>query len=153
LGKDFPEEQIICCTGPHYFLYPPHDRWPLNKWFVEEYFKRYGKYPAYPCYHAYQAMYVYKHAVEKAAALVGGWPELDEITKAMEGLSIQTPSGHLRIGKDHDAVEDYLVGFTKRVPGYPFPILDPKRMEIFPGHMVHPPEGIRTVDWINSWKL
>jgi len=152
VGKEYPEEQIICCAGTHYFLYPPHDKWPLNKWFVEKYQKRFGKYPTYPCYHAYQAMYTYKHAVEKAAGLVGGWPTIEEIAKAAVGLSIQTPSGHLMIREDHNGVEDVLLGFSKRVPGYPFPILDPKRLEVFPAHMVNAPVGIRTVDWINSWK-
>lgn len=153
VGKEYPEEQIICCAGTHYFLYPPHDKWPLNKWFVEEYQKRFGKYPTYPCYHAYQAMYTYKHAVEKAAGLVGGWPTIEEIAKAAVGLSIQTPSGHLMIREDHNGVEDVLLGFSKRVPGFPFPILDPKRLEVFPAHMVNAPVGIRTVDWINSWKV
>jgi branched-chain amino acid transport system substrate-binding protein len=153
VGKDYPEDQLICCAGTHYFLYPPHDKWPLNKLFVEEYHKRYGKYPTYPCYHAYQAMYTYKTAVEKAASLVGGWPTIEEIAKAAVGLSIQTPSGHLMIREDHNGIEDVLLGFSKLVPGYPFPILDPDRTEVFPAHMVNAPVGIRTVDWINSWKV
>lgn len=153
VGKDYPEEQIICCAGTHYFLYPPHDKWPLNKWFVEGYHKKYGKYPTYPCYHAYQATYAYKTAVEKAASLVGGWPTKEEIAKAMVGLSIQTPSGHLMIREDHNGIEDVLLGFTKLTPDHPFPILDPARMEVFPAHMVNAPVGIRTEDWIESWKV
>jgi branched-chain amino acid transport system substrate-binding protein len=152
LGKDFPEEQIICCAGTHYFLYPPPEKSPLNKWFVEEYRKRYGKYPSYPCYHAYQALYLYKHAIEKAAKSAGGWPTNEEIAKAMTGLTFPTPSGDITIREDHSAVEDVLVGFSKLTPKYPFPILDPKRMEVFPANQVLPPVGIRTVDWINSWK-
>jgi len=152
VGKDYPEEQLICCAGTHYFLYPPHDKWPLNKWFVEEYHKRYGKYPTYPCYHAYQAMYTYKHAVERAAALVGGWPTIEEIAEAAVGLSIQTPSGHLMIREDHNGIEDVLLGFSKKVPEFPFPILDPRRLEVFPAHMVNAPVGVRTVDWIQGWK-
>jgi len=153
VGKDYPEEQLICCAGTHYFLYPPHDKWPLNKWFVEEYQKRYGKYPTYPCYHAYQAMYTYKNAVERAATLVGRWPTIEEIAKAAVGLSIQTPSGHLMIREDHNGIEDVLLGFSKSVPEFPFPILDPKRLEVFPAHMVNAPVGIRTVDWIKGWKV
>jgi len=153
VGKDYPEDQIICCAGTHYFLYPPHDKWPLNKWFVEEYHNRYGKWPTYPCYHAYQAMYSYKAAIEKAASLVGGWPSKEEIAKAMVGLSIQTPSGHLMIREDHNGIEDVLLGFSKKTGDYPFPILDPERMEVFPAHMVNPPVGIRTEDWIKSWKV
>jgi branched-chain amino acid transport system substrate-binding protein len=149
VGRAFPENQIICCAGTHYFLYTPP---PLNKWFVAEYRKRYGKYPTYPCYHAYQAIYGYKHAVEKAAKMVGGWPTVDEIAKAMSGLTFPSPSGNITIREDHNAIEDVLLGFTKLTPKYPFPILDPKRMEVFPASQVNAPVGIRTVDWINSWK-
>jgi branched-chain amino acid transport system substrate-binding protein len=152
VGKEFPEGQIICCAGTHYFLYPPHDKSPLNKWFVEEYHKRYGKYPTYPCYHAYQAIYAYKYAVEKAAKLVGGWPSIEEIADAMTGLTFPTPSGTLTIREDHNGIEDVLVGITKLTPKYPFPILDPKRLEVFPASQVNAPVGIRTVDWVNSWK-
>jgi branched-chain amino acid transport system substrate-binding protein len=153
VGMDFPEEQIICCAGTHYFLYPPKDQWPLNKWFVDEYNKRYGKYPTYPCYHAWQAIYAYKAAVEKAASLTGGWPSQEEIGKSAAGLSLETPSGILNIGQDHNGREDVLVGFSKKVKGFPFPILDPDRLAIFPAHMVNAPEGIRTEDWINSWQV
>ncbi|MFQ5931934.1 MAG: ABC transporter substrate-binding protein, partial [Nitrospiraceae bacterium] len=153
VGKEFPEDQIICCAGTHYFLYPPHDKWPLNKWFVEEYHKTYGKYPTYPCYHAYQAIYSYKAAVEKAGALVGGWPTKEEIAKVMVGISIETPSGHLTIREDHNGIEDVLLGFSKLTPDYPFPILDPNRLEVFPAHTVNAPVGVRTEDWINSWKV
>ena len=152
VGMDYPEGQIICCAGTHYFLYPPADKWPLNKWFVEAYHKRYNKYPSYPCYHAYQAIYIYKAAVEKAASLTGGWPSKEEISKAAAGLSIQTPSGILTIGDDHNGREDVLVGISKKVKGYSFPILDPERLGVFPAFMVNAPPGIRTEDWIESWK-
>jgi branched-chain amino acid transport system substrate-binding protein len=152
VGMDYPEGQIICCAGTHYFLYPPADKWPLNKSFVEDYHKRYNKYPTYPCYHAYQAIYTYKAAVEKAGSLTGGWPSKEEISLAASGLSIETPSGTLVIGADHNGREDVLVGISKKVAGHAFPILDPDRMSIFPMHQVNAPVGIRTEDWIKSWE-
>jgi len=152
VGKDYPEGQIICCAGTHYFLYTPKDKASadLQKWFVSEYHKRYGKYPTYPCYHAYQAIYAYKHAVEKASKVVGGWPSIEEIAKAMANLTFPTPSGPLTIREDHNGYEDCLVGVSKLTPKYPFPILD--KREVFPADQVNPPVGIKTVDWINSWK-
>ncbi len=152
LGKDFPEGQIICCAGTHYFLYTPKDKASadLQKWFVGEYHKRYGKYPPYPGYHAYQAIYSYKHAVEKAGKAVGGWPTVEEVAKAMAGLTFPTPSGLLTIREDHNAIEEVLVGLTKMTPKYPFPVLD--KMEVFPADQVNPPIRMKTVDWINSWK-
>jgi len=153
IGADFPEGQFICCAGAHYFLYPPPDKWPLNKWFVEEFQKRYKKYPTYPSYHAFQAIASYKTAVEKASSLVGGgWPTIEEVAKAMANLSLETPSGYLVIGKDHNAREDCMVGISKKVKGFPFPILDPDRLEIYPSFMVSAPSGITTADWIKSWK-
>jgi len=154
VGKDFPEEQISCCAGTHYFLFTPKDKASadLQKWFVGEYHKRYGKYPTYPCYHAYQAIYAYKYAVEKAAKTAGGWPTIDEISNALVGLTIPTPSGPLTIREDHNAIEDCLVGITKLTPKYPFPTLDPKRLEVYTAAQVNAPVGIKTVDWINSWK-
>ncbi len=152
IGKEFPEDQIICCAGTHYFLYQPKDEASkaLQKWFVSEYHKRYGKYPTYPCYHAYQAIYAYKHGVEKAAKEVGGWPTPDEIAKAMAGLTFPTPSGPITIREDHNGIEDCLVGITKLKPEYPFPILD--KTEVFPADQVNPPVKVKTVDWIASWK-
>jgi len=151
LGDEFPEGQLICCAGTHYFLYPQQDKWPLNKWFVEEYKKRYDKYPTYPSYHAYQSIATYKAAVEKAAQMVGGWPTIEEVSDAMAGLSLETPSGYLYIDQDHNAREDCLVGISKKVEGYPFPILDPEKMLVFPAHQVNAPAGVRTEDWIKSW--
>lgn len=153
VGMDYPEGQIICCAGTHYFLYPPKEDWPLNKSFVDAFHKRYNKYPTYPSYHAYQAIYTYKAAVEKAASLVGGWPSKDEVSKGASNLAIETPSGILTIGEDHNGKEDVLVGVSKKVKGFPFPILDPDKMAIYPDHQVNAPAGIRTEDWIKGWKV
>ncbi len=152
VGKEYPEGQIICCAGTHYFLFTPKDKASadLQKWFVAEYHKRYGKYPTYPCYHAYQAIYAYKHALEKASKAVGGWPTNEEIAKAMTGISFPTPSGMLTIREDHNGIEDCLVGITKMTAKYPFPTLD--KTEVFSAAQVNPPIGMKTVDWINSWK-
>jgi branched-chain amino acid transport system substrate-binding protein len=152
VGSSFPEGQFVCCAGAHYFLYPAWDKWPLNKWFVAEFKKRYNKYPTYPSYHAFQAITAYKTAVEKAGSLVGGWPNMDEIAKAMGNLGFETPSGYLMINKDHNAREDCLVGITKMTKDYPFPILDPDRLEVFPSFQVNAPAGLRTEDWIKGWK-
>ncbi|MCB2227118.1 MAG: ABC transporter substrate-binding protein [Desulfarculaceae bacterium] len=152
LGAEFPEGQFICCAGAHYFLYPAWDKWPLNKWFVDEFKKRYKKYPTYPSYHAFQAITAYKTAVEKASSLVGGWPTIEQTAKAMGNMGFETPSGYCVIDKDHNAREDCLVGISKMTKDYPFPILDPDRLMVFPSFQVNAPAGISTEDWIGSWK-
>jgi branched-chain amino acid transport system substrate-binding protein len=124
----------------------------MNKWFVQEYKKRYDKYPTYPSYHAFQAIASYKTAVEKANSLVGGWPSIEEIADALGNMSLETPSGYLSINKDHNGREDCLVGITKKTKDYPFPILDPARLEVFPSFEVNAPAGMTTEDWIKGWK-
>lgn len=153
IGKSFPEGQIINAAGPHYYLWPPHDKWPMNKEFVEKYMKRYGKPPVYPSYHAAQAILMYKAALEKAVALLGKWPDPDEFAKAMEGLVVETPSGHVMMARDHNAVEETtVVGVTKYVPSVEpkFPILT--NIKNYPAVLLEPPTGIKTECWINSWK-
>lgn len=152
IGKEFPEGQIINAAGPHYFLWPPHDRWPLNKEFVAEYRKRYGKPPVYPSYHAAQAILAFKAALERAVAMLGKWPDPDEFAAAMENLTVQTPSGLLMIRKDHNAVEDTtVVGVTKMVPSVEpnFPIIT--NIRNYPPVLIEPPVGMKTECWIDNW--
>ena len=77
---------------------------------------------------------------------------MDEVANAMAGLSFPTPSGTLSFREDHNAIEDVLVGITKMTPQYLFPILDPKRLEVFPAKDVIAPVGTKTVDWIKVGK-
>lgn len=153
IGPTYPEGSVISCAGPHYFLYPPPDKWPLNKWFVDEYYKRYGKYPTYSSYHAAQNILGYKYAIEKAIAQVGGWPDPDEFAEAMSQLIYEAPSGFIMIREDHNAVEDVLVGVVKKSPEYDFPVIDFETAVVYPAHIVNAPVGTRTEDWIESWRV
>ena len=53
--------------------------------------------------------------------------------------------------KDHEAVHDAMWGVTsgRKHPELGFPILD--KFEVFPAKDVNPPEGMKTVEWIESW--
>ena len=117
---------------------------------MQEFHKRYKKYPTYPSYHAFQAIASYKTAVEKASSLVGGWPGIEQIAKALGNMSLETPSGYLTIDRDHNAREDCLVGISKKVKGYPFPILDPDRRMVYPSIQVDATSGLTTEDSINK---
>ena len=66
----------------------PSDRWPLNKTFVEKYFKRWNEYPNFQSEGAYTTLYMLKAAIEKANKLVGGWPDDDAIISQLEGMGI-----------------------------------------------------------------
>jgi branched-chain amino acid transport system substrate-binding protein len=76
---------------------------------------------------------MYKTAVEKANRLTGGWPEEEAIISQLEGMYFETAAGDLYIRPDnHQGYKDAVTGFSKIVPEYPFPILDPNRMITIP---------------------
>ena len=79
IGKDHPEGVIAGVHSNYYFTYPPGNRWPTNKTFVEKYFKRWKEYPNFQSDGAYHTLYMYKQAVEKANRMVGGWPDEEAI--------------------------------------------------------------------------
>ena len=128
LGKKMPEGLWV---GTRYWFLANNSE--LNKKFVANYYKRYGKYPSYNAHGAYSAVYAYKKAAEKAHSLAK-----DKIVKALEGLKIEIPVGKVYIRpEDHQAVTDATWGKTKFSKKYPFAILDP--VKIFPGKEVTRP--------------
>lgn len=150
VGKDMPEGVVIGARGDHWFLHNAND--PLHKEFVDGYRAKYGRYPIYPSYHMYQAVAGVKAAYEKAIKDAGGaWPSLDQVIKAFEGIEYRVPPGRtMTIRGDHNGIEPAIMGLTKHDPQYPFAILD--RMTVFPAAEVNPPLGVKSNDWIDSWK-
>jgi len=126
LGKDHPEGILAGAHANYHFTYPPGDKWPLNKQFVENYHKRWNEYPNYAAEGSYSTLYLFKNAIEKFNKLVGGWPQTDQIILMLEGMTMATPAGYLNIrSEDHSGFKPTVVGFSKNVPEYPFPIWDP----------------------------
>ncbi|MBW6475216.1 MAG: ABC transporter substrate-binding protein [Anaerolineaceae bacterium] len=105
---------------------------PINKNFVENYFKQFKAYPSYNAHGAYSAVYAYKAAAEKAGSL-----DKEDIVKALEGLEIEIPTGKIvfRAG-DHQAITDAHWGKIAADPAYPHRILNPIR--IFKGADITP---------------
>lgn len=56
----------------------------------------------------------------------------------------------MTIRGDHNGIEPAIMGITKHDARYPFAILD--RIRVFPPAEVNPPLGVKTNDWIDSWK-
>ncbi len=150
LGKDVPEGVVIGARGDHWFLHNSSD--PLHKEFVEGYRAKYGRYPIYPSYHMYQAVAGVKAAYEKAINDGrGAWPKVDAVIRAFEGIEYRVPPGRtMTVRGDHNGTEPAIVGVTKHTPQYPFAILD--KITVFPASEVNPPLGVKTNDWIDSWK-
>jgi branched-chain amino acid transport system substrate-binding protein len=133
LGKDHPEGVLAGVHSNYHFTYPGGNRWPENKSFVERYFARWKEYPNFQSEGAYVALYMLKSAIERANALVGGWPEEEAIIAQLENLGMDTPSGYVYIRKDnHQGYKDAVTGFSKNVAEYPFPVWDPDKIITIP---------------------
>jgi branched-chain amino acid transport system substrate-binding protein len=158
LGKDHPEGVIAGVHSNYHFTYPGGDKWPYNKTFVEKYFKRFNEYPNFQAEGAYTTTYMLKTAIEKANRLGGGgWPDDDAIIAMLEGAMMPGPAGYVYIRPDnHQGYKDAIIGFSKNVPEYPFPILDPNRIITIPIRNITAPPGwpkgepTSTFTWIDK---
>jgi branched-chain amino acid transport system substrate-binding protein len=163
IGKDHPEGALAGVHSNYHFTYPPANQWAPNKTFVERYFQRWKEYPNYVAEAAYTGLHLFKTAVEKAHKQAGGgWPEDDAVIGQLEGLSINAPAGVVTVRKeDHRAFKDVKTGFSKNLPGYPFPVWDPDRIMTIPvASMTAPPtwpkpgkghnDPSATVNWIRT---
>jgi branched-chain amino acid transport system substrate-binding protein len=157
IGKDHPEGVLAGVHANYHFSYPPGNRWPLNKSFVEKYKAKFNEYPNFQAEGAYTATYILKTAVEKANKLTGGWPDDDAIISQIEGMMFAGPGGYVYIRPDnHQGYKDAITGFSKNVPEYPFPILDPARIITIPIRNITAPPGwpkgepTSTYTWIDQ---
>ena len=157
IGKDHPDGVLSGVHSNYHFTYPAGDRWPLNKSFVEKYKAKFNEYPNFQAEGAYTATYVLKTAVEKANKLMGGWPDDDALISQIEGMMYAGPGGYVYIRPDnHQGYKDAITGFSKQVPEYPFPILDPNRIITIPIRNITAPPGwpkgepTSTYTWIDK---
>jgi branched-chain amino acid transport system substrate-binding protein len=142
IGKDHPEGVLAGVHSNYHFTYPGGDRWPLNKSFVQRYFKRWNEYPNFQSDGAYVALYMLKSAIERANKLAGGWPDDDAIISQLEGLGMDTPAGYIYIRPDnHQGYKDAVTGFSKNLAEYPFPVWDPNRIITIPIRNITAPAG------------
>ena len=151
LKAETPEGVIALprATGG-YFLHPSPDTNPLQKQFVEGYKARFNRYPDYPSYRTYQAFAGLKAAYEKAIDQTGRWPKTEEVIKAFEGLTWQTPLGSITMRADHQAVHAGIVGLSKFSSQYGFGVLD--RVAEMPADQIMPPVGMDTAAWLKTLK-
>jgi branched-chain amino acid transport system substrate-binding protein len=140
-------------SGRGYHLqYPDPDKNAANREYLRSYKAKFNSMPDYQGTFMAQAFYGLKAAVEKAVKVKNGaWPTTEEIAAAMEGLEFDTPRGRVLVRKDHEAVHDAMWGLTsgKKHPELGFPILD--QFRVFSAAEVIPPEGRKTIEWIESW--
>ncbi|WP_022729114.1 ABC transporter substrate-binding protein [Fodinicurvata sediminis] len=149
LGSDLPDGVIVGGRGDHYFLHPEYKDGEELQDFVAQYRERTGDYPIYPAFHMAQAFAALEAAYDKAIeANDGAWPDREQLVDAMEGLEYRGHGRPLTIREDNQAIEAQLIGTTKHVDGYDFPIID--NMMIFDGADLMPPVGENSIEWIET---
>jgi branched-chain amino acid transport system substrate-binding protein len=145
----------VAFSGRGYHVqYPDPDQNAANRDYLRSYLAKFKALPDYQGTFMAQAFYALKAAIEKAIKTKGGaWPSTEEIAAAMEGLEFDTPRGRVLLRKDHEAVHEAMWGLTsgRKHPELGYAILD--QFQVFPVAEVNPPEGMKTIEWIESWRL
>ena len=132
--------------------YPDPDKYAPNRDYLRSYKAKFNNLPDYTGSFMAQAFYGLKAAIEKAIkAKNGGWPSNEEIGAAMEGLAFDTPRGQVLVRKDHEGINEAMWGLTsgQKNAEFGYPVLDDFR--VFPAADIIPPEGTKTIEWIESW--
>jgi branched-chain amino acid transport system substrate-binding protein len=102
-------------------------------------------------FHISQAFAALQAVYQKASAANGGsFPNKEQVVDAMKDLKFQGFGRSITMRADGQGIEDQLVGVTKKVDGYPFPVIDD--MMIFSSAKIMPPVGQKSEEWIATLK-
>ncbi|OWW20735.1 ABC transporter substrate-binding protein [Noviherbaspirillum denitrificans] len=151
LGSTLPDGVIIGARGDHYFLHPELKDDPKLKNFVHKFKAKVGSYPSYTVFHMIQALEALKAGYDRAIKVnMGKWPTNEQLADAMHNIEFRGVTRSVKMREDGQGLEDQLLGVTKKVGGYPFPVLD--KMAIYPAHLVTAPVGQKSLDWVKTLK-
>jgi branched-chain amino acid transport system substrate-binding protein len=126
---------------------------PLRKEFIDLYRQKFGlaanNYIAHGAYHFVQALQGLRAAYENAIKAAGRWPTAEQVAAAYEHSEFDTPSGRIAmtIGGGHQAVEPAGYAVIKFDPDLRVNTFTQVRM--FPARCVNPPDGDKSLDWID----
>ena len=151
LGSALPEGVIVGGRGDHYWLNPETKDDAKHKDFVAKFKAKTGAYPIYPTYHMAQALYGLKTGYEAAIQANGGkWPAPDQVADAMRKMQFKAFGRTISMREDGQGLEAQLLGVTKKVPQYPFMVMD--KMAIIPAELVTTPVGQSSPEWVKTVK-
>ncbi len=149
LGGVVPEGIIAGARGEHYFLHPETKDEPAHKAFIAKYRAKTGSYPIYPVYHMAQALEGLKTGYETAIKANGGkWPSVEQVAEAIRKSTFRAHGRPVKMREDGQGLEDQMYGLTKRVPQFPFAVLD--KMTFFPADMITTPVGQKSPAWVKT---
>lgn len=151
LGATMPEGVIVGARGDHYFMHPLTKDDPKHKDFVTRFRAKTGAYPIYATYHMAQALFGLKAGYEAAIRANGGkWPSPEQVADAMRKLEFKAFGETIKMREDGQGLEHQLLGVTKRVPQFPFAVID--KMMIVPPDLVTTPVGQKSPEWVKTIK-
>lgn len=149
LGSALPEGVIVGARGDHYFLHPETKDDPKHKEFVAKFRAKTGAYPIYPTYHMAQALIGLKTGYENAIkANSGKWPTTEQVAESMRKMEFKAYGRTISMREDGQGLEAQLLGITKRVPQYPFAVMD--KMMLVPADLVTAPVGQKSIPWVKT---
>lgn len=151
LGTALPDGVLVGARGDHYFLHPETKDDPKHKSFVEKFRAKTNSYPIYPVYHMVAALEGLVAGYDAALKKNGGkWPTTEQVAEAMHGIEFRGLTRPVKMREDGQGLEDQLLGITKKVAEYPFPVLD--KMMIIPAELVTTPVGEKSPSWVTTLK-
>ena len=151
LGAALPEGVIVGARGEHYWLHPETRDDPKHKDFIAKFKAKTGAYPIYPSYHMAQALTGLKTGYENAIkANAGKWPSTEQVAEAMRKMEFKAYGRPIKMREDGQGLEDQLLGITKKVPQYPFMVMD--KMMMVPAELVTTPVGQTSLEWVKAIK-
>lgn len=150
LGSALPEGVIVGARGDHFFLHPETKNDADHLEFIKKFREKTGAYPIYSVYHMVQAIQGLKAGYEKAIKDNDGkWPTPEMVAKAMHNVEFKGFGRPIAINReDGQSYEAQLMGTTKKLPEFPFMVMD--KMVIYPGEGLVAPVGQKSLDWINT---
>ena len=149
LGAAVPDGIVAGARGEHYWLHPETRDDPKHKDFIAKFKAKTGAYPIYPTYHMAQALLGLKTGYESAMkANAGKWPSIEQVAEAMRKMEFKAYGRPIKMREDGQGLEDQLLGLTKRVPQYPFAVLD--KMMLVPADLVTTPVGQMSPAWVKT---
>jgi branched-chain amino acid transport system substrate-binding protein len=149
LATELPDGVIVGGRGDHYFLHPEYKDDSDFQSFMEQFNERTGAWPIYPVFHMSQAFAALEAAYIKASEASGGdFPNREAVRDAMTGLEFRGLGRTVRIREDNQGLEDQMIGVTRKVDEYPFPIID--EMVIYDAEAITTPVGEESLAWIRT---
>jgi len=149
LAGELPDGVIVGARGDHYFLHPEYRDDEEFTSFMDSFNERTGSWPIYPVFHMSQAFAALEAAYTKASEDAGGeFPSRIEVRDAMNGLEFRGLGRQVSIREDNQGLEAQMLGVTRNVDDYDFPIID--EMVIYEAESITTPVGQETLSWIRT---